>query len=110
MVAEKLCHGRQGMSNPVQIWSGRVVMNKWKGERRHYPIRDSRWRGRARENRGRFGGYFTTHNVSLLFSSYRDEVRHHGESGDQIQGMLPVFMSCKPHRYNTRIGMTIWNL
>jgi len=90
--------------------SGGLVLNKWKGEHRRYQIRDRRWRGRARENCGRFGGYGTAHNVSLLFSSYRDEVRRHGESGDLIQGTPPRLMSYEPHRCNTRIGMTIWSL
>ena len=85
-------------------------LNKWKGGHCRYPIRDRHWRGRARENCGRFGGYFTAHNVSILFSSYRDEVRCNGESDDLIQGTPLRFMLCEPHRCNTRIGMTIWSL
>ena len=86
------------------------MLNKWKGECRHHPIRGRSWCRCARKNYGRFGDYFTTHNVSLMFCSYRDGVQHHGESDDQVQETPSVFMSREPYRCDTHIGTTICNL
>jgi hypothetical protein len=82
VVAEKLCGGCEGTFPTVHV---ECALNEWKGCRRYYSVRDCRRCGRAGENHRGLGRHFTRHHVPLVFWSYRDGLRLHGEFGDETR-------------------------